>query len=69
MTIYLRATITKTSDQFGFYTLGKFDIDQFAEAFDLNAHELDQDSVREVMERAAGLVPGEWLKVEFMREG
>ena len=70
-TINLSWTKTTNPDfsGFGFYVESgrAFDAGDFAEAYNLNRHDINPDHVHSVQDAAAQLGAGEWLCVEFER--
>lgn len=66
-TINLSWTKTTNPEFSGFYVESgrSFDAGDFAEAYNLNRHDINPDHVHSVQDAAAQLGAGEWLCVEF----
>lgn len=68
MTIYLRTTVTTEPDLSGFdYYLqagDEFDVDNFADVFDVAVADIDPAAIDAAITRAAGLRDEQWMKVE-----
>jgi len=64
--IKLNYSVTADLSGFKFYVEagGQFDALDYAEAYGLNVHDLDPDSVHWAQDAAARLMGGEWLLVE-----
>lgn len=72
MTIYLRSFVTEAPDLIGFdfylYAGDAFDIDEFAELYDLNRNVIHERDIRTTIARAHSLATGQWMKVEYHDE-
>lgn len=74
--ITLETTVTETQDIGGFRFFVKegdlFDAGAYAESYNLNIADIDDDSIKAAQDKAGGLCPGQWLEVshevEFFEE-
>ena len=60
-------TISSGFSGFGFYVESgrAFDVDDFADAYNLNRHDINPEHIHSAQDAAAQLGDGEWLRVEF----
>lgn len=47
---------------------GLFDAEDYAEAYNLNRHDIDYQDVHSAQDAAGKLNPGEWLQVEHTQD-
>ena len=66
-TINLSWTKTTSPDFSGFYVESgrAFDVDDFADVYNLNCYDINPEHLHSVQDAAAQLGDGEWLRVEF----